>query len=37
MLVFQPFMNPAMLQYNLEAVPEGQAEVASLILRSLAP
>jgi AcrR family transcriptional regulator len=37
MLVFQPFMNPAMLQYNLEAVPEGANEVASLVLRSLAP
>lgn len=37
MLVFQPFMNPAMLQYNLAAVPEGVNEVASLVLRSLAP
>jgi AcrR family transcriptional regulator len=37
MLVFQPFMNPVMLQYNLDAVPEGANEVASLILRSLAP
>lgn len=37
MLVFQPFMNPAMLQYNLDAVPEGANEVASLVLRSLAP
>ncbi len=37
MLVFQPFMNPAMLQYDLDAVPEGANEVASLILRSLAP
>ncbi|USI73451.1 TetR/AcrR family transcriptional regulator [Sphingomonas morindae] len=37
MSVFQPFMNPVMLQYNLEAVPEGANEVASLVLRSLAP
>lgn len=37
MLVFQPFMSPAMLQYNLAEVPEGANEVASLILRSLAP
>ena len=37
MLVLQPFTNPAMLQYDLEAVPEGQGEVASLVLRSLAP
>ena len=37
MLVFQPFMNPAMLQHNLDAVPEGANEVASLVLRSLAP
>ncbi len=37
MMVFQPFMNPVMLQYNLDAVPEGANEVASLVLRSLAP
>jgi AcrR family transcriptional regulator len=37
MQVFQPFMNPVMLQYNLDAVPEGANEVASLVLRSLAP
>jgi AcrR family transcriptional regulator len=36
-LVLQPFMNPVMLQYNLDAVPEGAHEVASLVLRSLAP
>ena len=35
--VLQPFMNPVMLQYNLDAVPEGANEVASLVLRSLAP
>jgi AcrR family transcriptional regulator len=37
MHVYQPFMNPVMLQYNLDAVPEGAAEVTSLVLRSLAP
>ena len=37
MLVFQPFMNPAMLQYDLDVVPEGANEVASIVLRSLAP
>jgi AcrR family transcriptional regulator len=36
-MVFQPFMNPVMLQYNLDAVPEGVNEVANLVLRSLAP
>lgn len=35
--VLQPFMNPVMLQYNLDAVPEEANEVASLVLRSLAP
>ena len=35
--VMQPFMNPVMLQYNLDAIPEGANEVASLVLRSLAP
>ena len=37
MLVYQPFMNPVMLQYNLDAIPDGANEVASLVLRSLAP
>jgi AcrR family transcriptional regulator len=37
MLVFQPFMNPVMLQYNLDAVPDGVNDVANLVLRSLAP
>jgi len=36
-MVFQPFMNPVMLQHNLDAVPERAGEVISLILRSLAP
>lgn len=37
LMAFQPFMNPVMLQYNLDAVPDGTNEVVSLILRSLAP
>jgi len=37
MQVYQPFMNPVMLQYNLDAVPDGANEVTSLVLRSLAP
>jgi AcrR family transcriptional regulator len=37
MHVMEPFMNPMMLQYNLDAVPDGSAKVVSLILRSLAP
>jgi AcrR family transcriptional regulator len=35
--VMQPFMNPVMLQHNLDAIPDGANEVASLVLRSLAP
>ncbi len=37
MLVMQSFVNPLLLQYNLDSVPEGQRDVTSLILRSLAP
>jgi AcrR family transcriptional regulator len=37
MYVFEPFMNPAMLQHNLDAVPNGAGQVISLVLRSLAP
>jgi AcrR family transcriptional regulator len=33
----QPFINPLMLQHNLDLVPDGPNEVASLVLRSLAP
>jgi AcrR family transcriptional regulator len=33
----KPFFNPLMLQYNLDAVPEGMTEMTNLILRSLAP
>ncbi|WP_413711745.1 TetR/AcrR family transcriptional regulator [Rhizobium sp. Rhizsp82] len=37
MQAMQSFLNPAMLQHNLDAVPEGSNEVVSLILRSLSP
>ena len=37
MQVMQPFMNPVMLQYNLDAGPDEVNEVISLVLRSLAP
>lgn len=33
----QPFMNPVMLQYQLDRVPDASNEVIALILRSLAP
>ena len=33
----QPFFNPLMLQYNLDALPDGMTEMTSLVLRSLAP
>jgi AcrR family transcriptional regulator len=35
--VMKPFMNPVMLQYNLDAGADEVNEVVSLILRSLAP
>lgn len=37
MQVMQPFMHPTMLQHNLDLLPDAQTEVASLVLRSLAP
>jgi AcrR family transcriptional regulator len=37
MSVLKPFGNPLMLQYNLDAIPDGLNEVSSLVLRSLAP
>jgi AcrR family transcriptional regulator len=37
MYVLEPFMHPVMLQYNLDAVPEGATQVVNLVLRSLAP
>jgi AcrR family transcriptional regulator len=36
-LVMQPFVNPLLLQYNFDLVPEGPREITSLVLRSLAP
>ena len=33
----QPFMNPVMLQYQLDEVPNASNEVIALVLRSLAP
>jgi AcrR family transcriptional regulator len=35
--VMQPFMNPMMLQHNLDVLPDAPNEVANLVLRSLAP
>jgi AcrR family transcriptional regulator len=35
--VMQPFINPLMLQYNLDLLPEAPIEIANLVLRSLAP
>ncbi len=32
MLVFQPFMNPTMLHYNLDILPDGPNEVTSLVI-----
>lgn len=37
MHVMQPFMHPLMLEHNLDAIPDASNEVASLVLRSLAP
>lgn len=37
LLVMQPFLNPMMLQHNLDDLTEAQKEVANLVLRSLAP
>lgn len=37
LLAMQPFINPLMLQHNLNLLPEGPTEVGSLVLRSLAP
>lgn len=35
--VMQPFIDPLMLQHNLDLPPEAQAEVSNLVLRSLSP
>ena len=32
-----PFINPLMLEHNMDLLPDGPNEVASLVLRSLAP
>ncbi|WP_242129094.1 TetR/AcrR family transcriptional regulator [Sphingobium sp. Sx8-8] len=37
MQVMQPFMNPIMLEHNLDVLPDAANEVTSLVLRSLAP
>ncbi|MOA62050.1 hypothetical protein D3C78_1873470 [compost metagenome] len=36
-LVMLPFISPLLLQYNLDRLPDAPREVASLVLRSLAP
>lgn len=36
-LVMQPFVNPLLLQYNLDLVEEAPTRLANLVLRSLAP
>ncbi|MET0138257.1 MAG: TetR/AcrR family transcriptional regulator [Sphingobium sp.] len=35
--VMQPFMNPMILQHNLDVLPDAPNEVTNLVLRSLAP
>jgi hypothetical protein len=36
-LVVQPYVNPLLLQHNLDAVEAAPAQLSSLVLRSLAP
>jgi AcrR family transcriptional regulator len=36
-LVVQPYVNPLLLQYNLDLVEDAPAQLSSLVLRSLAP
>lgn len=36
-LVMQPFVNPVMLQYNIDQVEDASKTVCNLVLRSLAP
>jgi hypothetical protein len=36
-LVMQPYVNPLLLQYNLDAAEEAPAQLSNLVLRSLAP
>jgi AcrR family transcriptional regulator len=37
LLVMQPFVDPLMLQHNLDRVDEGPGEITGLVLRSLSP
>ena len=37
LLVMKPYFNPLLLQYNLDAADEATVQLASLVLRSLAP
>lgn len=36
-LVMRPYVNPLLLQYNLDLAPEAAVQLSNLILRSLAP
>ncbi len=36
-LVMQPYVNPLMLQYNLDVVEDAPAQLSNLVLRSLGP
>ena len=36
-LVMKPYVNPLLLQYNLDVVEEAPAQLSNLVLRSLAP
>ncbi len=36
-LVMQPYVNPLLLQYNLDVADEAPAQLSNLVLRSLAP
>ncbi|RBJ67389.1 TetR/AcrR family transcriptional regulator, partial [Pseudomonas sp. MWU12-2534b] len=36
-LVMRPYLNPLLLQYNLDTTDAAPAQLASLVLRSLAP
>jgi hypothetical protein len=36
-LVMQPYVNPLLLQYNLDVAEEAPVQLSNLVLRSLAP
>jgi hypothetical protein len=36
-LVMQPYVNPLLLQYNLDHVEDAPVQLTNLVLRSLAP